>query len=375
MKKAMLISCTNHYNERTVFFENYFLKNGYECTYITSDFNHSTKSFYKLEKPNTIQIPTKSYKKNLSLSRIYSHLKFSKDVIKMVGQLNPDVLYIEIPPNSLSRQAIKYKKKKPNTKLIFDIFDMWPETFPSDKLKGLLKIPFSVWAWFRNCGLSCADVVFTECELFAKKLNQSLKEKECKVLYLCREKGLKETPTCQFDGDTLNLCYLGSINNIIDIETISNLIKNLSLYKKTVLHIIGDGESREQLISSAKESGAEVVFYGKVYDQEKKQEIFNQCSFGLNIMKESVFIGLTMKSVDYFSGGLPIINSIGGDTFKMVDTDGIGVNINRNDLNETAQKICNMNAEEVEKQKANVYNKFNLCFTVDAFENVLEDNL
>ena len=92
-KTAVCISCSNHYNERTIFIESYLLSQGYKCTYITSDFNHYTKEFYKVDKPDTIQIPTKPYKKNLSFSRLYSHIKFAKDAIKKVEELNPDILY------------------------------------------------------------------------------------------------------------------------------------------------------------------------------------------------------------------------------------------------------------------------------------------
>ena len=35
-------------------------------------------------------------------------------------------------------------------------------------------------------------------------------------------------------------------------------------------------------------------------------------------MKQEVFVGLTMKSIDYFEAGLPIINNIHGDTWNIV---------------------------------------------------------
>ncbi len=373
MKKAVFISCTNHYTERAMFFEKHFISKGYESVYITSDFNHSTKSHYSLDQPRTIQIPTKPYKSNLSLARIYSHIKFAKDTAKKVGEIKPDLIYVEIPPNSLSRQLAKYKKKNKNVQLVFDIFDMWPETFPNSKLKSLLKLPFGIWGWFRNSGLNSADVVLCECKLFSEKINRYLKNKKSEVLYLCRENGLNKPCVYQVDDNTLNLCYLGSINNIIDIQTISELLKNINAYKKTVLHIIGDGETREQFISSAKETGTEVIFYGKIYDQEKKQEIFDKCAFGLNIMKDSVFIGLTMKSVDYFAGGLPVINSIKGDTWDLVENHSIGINLDRNNVSKTAKKICEMDFKTIEEFKRNTCDEFNRSFTINSFYNKLKD--
>lgn len=368
MKKVVFISCTNHYKERTVYFENFFTSKGYSCTYITSNFNHNSKNFYKLDQPNTIQIPTLHYKRNLSFSRLYSHFKFSKDALKKVEEINPDILYVEIPPNSLSRQASKYKKKNPTTKLLLDVFDMWPETFPSSKMKKLLKLPFRIWGWFRNCGLDTADVVLSECQLFAESINNHLTGgKKSQVVYLCRENRPDVLPAFEYDDKALHLCYLGSINNIIDIPAICELLKNINAYKQTVLHIIGDGESRELFISSTKEAGTEVVFHGKIFGQAEKQKIFNKCSFGLNIMKDSVFIGLTMKSVDYFLGGLPIINSIKGDTWDLIDNKNIGFNIDKNSLPQLAKLIALTTNEQNTIQKENTLECFKNNFSFDVF--------
>ena len=73
------------------------------------------------------------------------------------------------------------------------------------------------------------------------------------------------------------------------------------------LHIIGDGESKQELIDAAKAGGATVEYHGKIHDPQDKQDIFDKCHFGLNIMK-SVCVGLTMKSIDGFLS--PIINNI-----------------------------------------------------------------
>ena len=40
----------------------------------------------------------------------------------------------------------------------------------------------------------------------------------------------------------INLCYLGSINNIIDMDLIVEMCKAIGQYKPVTLHIIGAGE-------------------------------------------------------------------------------------------------------------------------------------
>ncbi len=46
------------------------------------------------------------------------------------------------------------------------------------------------------------------------------------------------------------------------------------------------------------------------------------------MMKDEVSVGLTIKSIDYLSYGLPLINNIKGDTTKLVQDEKIGQNIN-----------------------------------------------
>ncbi|WP_249869219.1 hypothetical protein [Oceanobacillus saliphilus] len=136
--------------------------------------------------------------------------------------------------------------------------------------------------------------------------------------------------------------------------------------KPVTLHIIGDGEKKEELIDCAKLSGATVIYHGKIYDQNKKQQIFDCCHYGLNIMKDSVFVGLTMKSIDYFEAGLPIINNIRGDTWDLVEKHGIGINWEMD--REFGWKYSY-------KSRAKTYEIFKKLFSVDQFYMRVKDVL
>ena len=325
MKKAVCISCTQHYHERTKYILNSLQEQGYECVYLTSDFNHMKKERYTADAPDAMQIPTRAYKKNISLARILSHMKFARDAIRLAAKMQPDLLYVEIPPNSLCREAAKFKRKHRDVKLIFDIFDLWPETFPSGRAKKLLAPMFSLWAAFRDRHLGAADFVTTECDLFRDMLE--LPEDTSATVHLCAEPLSIPAIAPDLREDRLELCYLGAINNVIDIPSICTLIRELTKHKPVVLHIIGKGERQQEFIDAAKAAGADVEFYGPVYDDGEKQAIMARCHFGLNMMKSSVCVGLTMKSVDYFRFGLPIINNIPADTRELVLQRNVGYQI------------------------------------------------
>ena len=265
-KTAYLISCSDHYNHRLFAIDEYLCSRGYETTYLTSDFDHTSKKVFRCEVNGCIQLSARPYQKNLSVSRILSHREFARDAFRYLEKLpkQPDVVVALRPPNFLAHYGAKYKKQHPRTKLIFDIFDLWPETFPSGKAKKLLTPAFSVWSWIRDHSLSAADFITTECNLFRERLG--LSGERSAVVYLCANPLIVPMIPPALREDRIELCYLGAINNVISIPDICALISQLTPMKPVTLHIIGAGEREQELIDSAKAAGAEVVFYGAVYD-------------------------------------------------------------------------------------------------------------
>lgn len=368
MKKAVCISCTHHYTERMAPVLATLRAAGYECTYITSDYNHYTKQHYKItDLPDCEQLPTLAYKKNISHQRIVSHMRFARDAFARVEQLQPDLIYAEVPPNSLCKEAARYKKRHPEVKVIFDLFDLWPESFPDHRAKFLLRLPFRMWGNLRNQYLHTGDLVLTECDLYRKTLAPYLKDTRQQTLYLCRPGATTQAAKRLPEQEALHLCYLGFINNLIDIPTISALLGHLQQLRPVVLHIIGDGESKEDFIAAVRAAGAETEYHGRIYDPARRQAILDICSFGLNIMKDSVCIGMTMKSLDYFAGALPIVNSIGADTWDLVECRHMGINLNRENLAQTAKEIAAVTPQSQLEMRNNTLSCFRELFTEQTF--------
>jgi len=280
-----------------------------------------------------------------------AHYIFARKAIQEVKRIKPDLLYVILPPNSLAWLASRYKRNN-KVKLVYDIYDLWPESFPSPKVKNLLKLPFIIWSSLRDKNLSAADFVITECNLYQTILKDMLKGIKTKTICLAKsEDRIDSKPV--LDKDRIHLCYLGSINNIIDIPKIKKLVKLMHEIKPTTLHIIGDGERKDFLIDEINSTGAIVEFYGKIYDSQKKQQIFDKCHFGLNIMKDTVCAGLTTKSIDYFQAGLPILNSIKADTSQIVEEYKIGINVTHKNMVGVVAKVANADVAELLEMREN----------------------
>ena len=303
-----------------------FLEAGHSVIVLTSDWKHIEKVKRMEPKKGYRLFYAKPYYSNLSIDRIESHVKLSRKIFAYVDKHHSeiDLLWVIFPPNSFVKDAAKIKEKYPEIKLVFDANDYWPETMPVEKIKNLW--PLTYWRDLRNSYISAADLVVTECQLFEENLKPVLKDTPSKTIYLARD---IERPTLpvSLPEDRINLCWLGSINNIIDIPKIQEVIENISKYKPVTLHIIGSGENLDLLVEYAKNGGAAVLYHGLVYDYAEKKEILDQCHYGLNIMKDSVVVGLTMKSLDYFAAGLPILNTIKADTWSFTEKEKIGFNI------------------------------------------------
>ena len=143
-------------------------------------------------------------------------------------------------------------------------------------------------------------------------------------------------------------------------------MERLNRKKKVICHIIGKGENKTQFIRALEKAGIEVIDEGVIYDGDVKGSIIQQCHYGLNIMKPEVCVGLTMKSVEYFAYGLPILNNILGDTWRLVEEEKVGFNCYPSMNDEQINNMIHL-AEDTVKMRAHIRHVYEEKFSVPAF--------
>ncbi len=375
MKKAVIVSCFGWYERRLYYLYKRLIDLDYDVKMYVSDFQHINKSgnVYKNDKLILVNVP--EYTSNISIKRIYSHYCFAKKCYKILLKDNPDFIYVLVPPNFCSWVVYKYKKLYPNTIIFTDIIDLWPESFP---LKFIKKIPlFYAWRRMRDDCLELSDCIILECEYYRGEINKRYIEK-CEVVRLFKnissdystavKNGLKKYNS-ELKSKKIRLCYLGSINNIIDLQSIEEILKELMLQGYNIeLHIIGNGSSKQKLIEICQGMKVKLYDYGEEFDENKKVKILTKCDFGINLMIKSVKVGLTIKSIDYLSCGLPLINTIKGDTWSLVKDKNIGINYE----NDSEKLIQYIEEKDINKLKKNAMKCFDEYFTKEAFEDNFE---
>lgn len=367
-KQALIITCFYNYsfNTRLVYVIDVLESLGYKCTIVTSDFDHRNKKQYVLDKINIEQVHVTEYHKNISIKRLLSHNEFARKAVRLAQSKNPDLIYVGSPPNSCISVFKKYKNDNPSTKLILSITDMWPETMPiPPKYKLLLSPALSIWSNMRNKNIRQYNGVIFECDLFRNYLRKYIHGIYSKTVYLSKKDTIsiaskhinrEYNPNCE-----IKLAYVGSVNNIIDLGLIAYIVEQLSKFRRVSLSIIGNGEKMRELKNKITDLGVEVTDYGIVYDDDEKYKILSLHHYGLNIMKDTVFVGATMKSLEYLYFGLPMLNSISGDTHKIVEDNNCGFNINMNTPDYIFKRIAGLNSEEyyaMVKSSQDVFGRF-----------------
>ncbi|MDT2833549.1 hypothetical protein P7H70_05730 [Vagococcus carniphilus] len=364
--KIALISCFETYQNRIDDMEKYYSTNGNDVTIIKSNYLHFKKEKINNDNKmgNVVLIDVPEYKKNISIKRAISHSVFSKKVLSILQKENFDLVHVLVPPNSLCKRIAKLNK---NTKIIFDVIDFWPETMPMEKLSR--SFIYKKWKELRNSFICKSDYILTECNLFEEELLSTIKISKIKTVYFTREKKIDNIEyVCS--EETIELVYLGSINNIIDIRLIVNILREIKRKKNVIFHIIGAGESKGNLLNLLKENNITYVDHGLVYDDLEKNAIFKKCSFAFNIMKPDVFVGLTMKSLDYFQFSIPIVNNIKFDTEELVSSYKCGINIkDYEDYSLLADEIIKKSDRQINlKLRKNVENLFEEQFQYNNLE-------
>lgn len=347
--KAYIVSYhdSHDYNTRIKYLESFLQYKGYETETLISDFNHIDKCLYHVERKNTTILNVPSYSKNISIARIKSYKTFAKLSARYIYEgKDANIVYLLAPPNLLIKE-LALMKNRIGYKFIVEIGDMWPESMPiSNKIKYLGWPILYFWKMIRDFYINQADYVITECELFKERLIKNGLKVDNSRVYFCKDFTGGEKIVKGLETKQIELCYLGSINNIIDIHFIYSLVKCFADKTNVYVHVIGVGEREQELRSAIESAGGKSIFYGRMYEDDKKQEIMSKCHFAINAMKTSVFVGMTMKSLDYFSFGIPMINNICGDTWSLIEKERCGINVSLDNISERVSDILAMSDED-----------------------------
>jgi hypothetical protein len=344
----------------------YFVSRDFETVALYSTFSHSLKKFRLFDNPNFIPLQTIAYSSSLSLRRIFSYLIFAFKVFLYLRRNKADIVYVNLPPNILTLAVFLGCTR--NARIIVDIIDLWPESFPHNGsmiVKLGLKIASFLLSPIRKYAVQKSDYCIAESSLFFESL-KLVNKKKSTVIHLKKFKTSK--PMMNKVDEIISIIYLGNIGNIYDFESLLQIIKGLEKIRPVKLHIIGLGPKRSWLLDKLNLLNIMYVDHGASFDEQLKEEVLSTCWFGFNGFKKEAKVGLSYKSIDYLSYGVPLLNSLGSDTFKLIaNNKDIGFNFSGDSLDSLIEKLSLLSAIEILTMKRASYSLFNSKFSGESY--------
>lgn len=314
------------WGERHFFFSKCWKENGYNVKIISGSYNHmfkktvEVKGWYKhevFEGVDFFWVKTPKYK-GQSVKRFYSMLVFMFKVLRMPVSIlgKPDVIIVSSMPIFSIYSGIRLKRKF-NSKLLFEIRDIWPLSLQllGNKSKNHPAVRFI--GWFERVGYKNSDSVVSLLPN-ARKHIETIAGKKVDYHYipngidptLLKHESLPLEFVEQIPKDRFIVGYAGTLGLANALEYLVEASLLLKNNNEIFFLIVGDGYLKQQLEESV-HGNANILFLPKINKNQVQHLIsfFDVCFVGRNntpLFQHGVSAN---KYFDYMLAAKPILDS------------------------------------------------------------------
>ncbi len=297
------------------------MRRGHEVTYWTADFSHARKRkrIFTAANPDPEMklelVHEPAYRKNVGLKRIYAHWRLARNWQAAVeNAAPPDLVIVSSPPLLLAAAAREYCRRM-SVKMIVDVQDAWPETFYR-VLPAWLLAPLKRLArrnYLAADGISAVSRRYVE---LVRAYGATCPTYRC---YHGIERPAPVCPVPAKEGAAFRLVYLGNMSLSYDLATVIDAVKNLP---EVELDLAGTGPDEPALREQA-QGCARIHFHGYLGEAEMFA-LSARSDAGIIAMFPASEVGIPGKLADYLAAGLPVINSLKGETAELLGRSGAG---------------------------------------------------
>ncbi len=352
------------------------IKKDHEVTFWASTFKHNVKEqrfntdteFNLKDDLKLFFIKSKPYYKNISLSRLYSHYIYSKDLIKKFNKQvkKPDLIVIAFPPISIAYEVIIWASAK-NIPVVVDIIDPWPDVFEAHFAKVPKVISNLIFSPLRNRvkyifkNANAVTSISNQYIEWSKRYNSQLKNQACfypSIDYrLIKEQLVNVSKDIEKRQDVFTVIYAGSLGYSYDIPTILKVAE--LLYNKYGLQIrftiAGDGPQKS-MVEEYQSKFPNIRYTGRL-TKEKLMEEYHCSDMGLTQHIKGATQSVTYKLFDLLACGLPILNSLEGEMRNIILDNNVGLHNTPGDAVGLAENIesCFRNPDKISTMKINAH--------------------
>ncbi|MCQ2388704.1 MAG: glycosyltransferase family 4 protein [Kiritimatiellae bacterium] len=317
-----------------------FTAAGHDVTYWTGDFSHANKKPRVTDDPSRwpdgipavsngtmdlMLVPTVPYAKNVCWRRFASHVALARswEAAARAAEKKPDLVIASTPPLSLPARALRFAKEC-GAAFVLDVMDAWPETFERLAPRWA-RPPFRLaLAPLRTVARELqrgADGVTAVAERYLERARAAGSSAPTRLFFHGIElppEGAAPRRKRAADG-SVRAVYAGNMGRSYDLATAIDAVK---AEPGVTLDLAGAGPDEPALRARAGDC-ARIRFHGYLDDAALRALLAN-CDVGLVPMFDDSCVGVPYKLADYAAAGLWIVNSLHGETEKLLAEHGVG---------------------------------------------------
>lgn len=311
-----------------------FARAGHDVTLWTSDFSHARKARRQLganvgmsfvrDGFRTVLVATRPYRANIGLARIVSHGRLAKAWVRRVAdEPVPNLVIASSPPLGLCAAARDYCAAQ-GVPFIVDVMDAWPETFER-VLPRLLLAPLRRLAR-RN--YQAAAAISTVAERYIDLVRGYGVRAPVKLFYHGIERNASVARTDERPKSAAwRLVYAGNMGASYDVHTVIAAVKTLP---DVTLDLAGTGPC-EAAWRTLAATCSRIRFHGYL-DAAALQALLATADAGVVPMFPASCVGVPYKLADYAVAGVPVLNSLTGETARLLAETGAGFSYRAGDV-------------------------------------------
>lgn len=302
-----------------------FARAGHEVTLWSSDFSHARKAPRALAPDarwegdgfRLVLVPTPPYPRNVCLRRVFSHRAFARNLRKLaeLEHRRPDVVIASMPPIASAAALCEFCLER-GIPFVVDVMDAWPENFERVVPRWTLA-PLRARA--RRIYRSAKGV-----SAVASRYLDLAKSYGAQGAFHLAYHGIELTPPPQRDsreqGEPYRLLYVGTMGKSYDLETVIDAVREMP---DVELDLAGAGPKEESLRARADDC-RRIRFHGYLGDVGLRAYLA-QADAGIVPMLDDSCVGVPYKLADYAAAGLPVVNTLHGETERLLAEHGAGV--------------------------------------------------
>ena len=306
------------------------------------------------------------------IMRVFNYLSYyvsSSIYARTHNFSNYDLIYAyQLAPILMVNPGVIIKKRYKIPMFMY-VLDLWPDQMKIWHVKENNPL-FKIMLKYSRKAYNCGDIVGITSEPFEKYLIDVCKVDSAKIIYLPQHSDKLKITSKQIrkEKDKKDLIFAGNIGKQQNLEC---LIKAISLMKHSErinVHIYGEGTDflKCKEYTNKLKLNDIITFYGRV-PKEKLANIYSKMDAFLLTLCSEKEIGYAANTVpaklqNYMSAGKPILASIDGGAYDIINKSGCGTAVHSGDCSAYANLlddfVCNqIKYKDCGKKAIDYFNK------------------